>query len=253
MWHLVVLALTLAKPVFAQSASEPPARLTYLANEGVMLSSDRGRVLIDALFGNGLPDYTVVPRPTRDSLERAVGEYGGPALVLSTHAHRDHYDSAAVTRYLASNPDAVVIGPPGPPPRDTVPSADLGWVRVRPISVPHGPTHRPVRHTWYLVELGGTTALHLGDTSADPRSWSDLGLPAGGVDIALVPYWYALEDAAFQRLLEVIQARTIVVLHVSLGAARGDGDWPARLRDLQARYPRVRAPRQAGQAVDLAQ
>jgi hypothetical protein len=71
------------------------------------------------------------------------------------------------------------------------------------------------------------------------------------VDIALVPYWYALEDARFQRLLDVIHARTVVLLHVSPGAARGDGGWPARLRELQARFPQVRAPGQPGEVVEL--
>jgi L-ascorbate metabolism protein UlaG (beta-lactamase superfamily) len=245
------LPLLLAVAGAIQNPGPPPAvRLTYLANEGVMLSSPRGRVLIDALFGDGLPEYAVLPHPLRDSLERAAGDYGGPALVLSTHAHRDHYDSAAVGRYLASNPDAVVIGPPGVPPHDEVRAADLGWVRVRPIPVPHGPTLRPVKHTWYLIDLGGTTALHLGDTSADPKGWSHLELPARGVDIALVPYWYALEDASFQRLLDVIHARTVVLLHVSRGAGRGE--WPARFRELQARYPQVRAPWQPGEVVDPA-
>ena len=237
----------------AIQSPDPPAavRLTYLANEGVMLSSARGRVLIDALFGDGLPDYAVVPQPLRDSLERAAGDYGGPALVLSTHAHRDHHDSAAVARYVASNRDAVVLGPPGLPPHDAIPAADLDWVKVRSIRVPHGPTQRPVGHTWYLIDLGGTTALHLGDSSGDPKSWPDLGLPAGGVDIALVPYWYALDDTRFQRLLDVLHARTVVLLHVSLGAARGEGGWPARLRALQSRYPRVRAPARAGEVVEL--
>ena len=251
MWRLAVLAVAMATPVIAQSPDQSPARLTYLANEGVMLSSPQGRVLIDALFGDGLPDYAVVPHPMRDTLERAAGDYGGPALVLTTHAHRDHYDSAAVARYVASNADAVVVGPPRLPPHDDIRGPDLGWVKVRPIPVPHGPSQRPVGHTWYLVDLGGMLALHLGDTSADPTSWSGLELPAGGVDIALVPYWYALEDARFQRLLEVIQARTVVLLHVSVGAARGDAGWPARLHELQARYPQVRAPRQPGEGVDL--
>src|SRR6476659_4355570 len=96
----------LAAAVALAPTPDPPApvRLTYLANEGVVLSSPHGRVFIDAFFGDGLPDYAVVPPPSRDSLERAAGPYGGPVLLLSTHAHRDHYDSAAVARYLASNP-----------------------------------------------------------------------------------------------------------------------------------------------------
>jgi L-ascorbate metabolism protein UlaG (beta-lactamase superfamily) len=230
----------------------PQVQVTYLANEGVMLASSRGRVLIDALFGDGLPEYAVVPRPSRDSLERALGAYGGPALVLSTHAHRDHYDPAAVARYLASNPAAIAIGPPGTAPHGDVRAADLGWVRVRPVSVPHGPTRHPVGHTGYLVTLDGITVVHLGDTSGDPKAWPDLGLPEEGVDIALVPYWYALDDTRFRSLIEVVRARTVVLLHISLGASKGGDSWPARLRELRARYPQIRAPARPGEPVEPA-
>ena len=247
MVHLLAVVMLVQTPDPAG-----PVRLTYLANEGVVLSSRHGRVFIDAFFGDGLPDYSVVPHPARDSLERAAGPYDGPALVLTTHAHRDHYDSSAVARYLASNPDAIAMGPPGTSPHGDVRPTDLGWVQVRPIPIAHGPTIRPVGHTGYLVAVDGTTALHLGDSNSDPRSWPDLGLPVEGVDLALVPYWYALEDASFQRLLDVIHARTVVLLHVSLEAARGQGGWPARFRDLRARYPQVRAPRQPGGTVELA-
>jgi L-ascorbate metabolism protein UlaG (beta-lactamase superfamily) len=248
------LLLPLALGLLTASVDTPSVRVTYLANEGVMLTSARGRVLLDALFGDGLPEYPVVPRPSRDSLERGAAGYGGPALLLFTHAHRDHYDSTAVARYLASNPGAVAIGPPGSAPNGEVRAADFGWVRVRPVPVPHGPTVRPVGHTGWHVTLDGLTAVHLGDASGDPNSWPDLGLPDSGVDVALVPYWFALDEDRFRTLLEVVRARTVVLLHVSLDAAErggGNGGWPARLKELQARYPQVRAASGPGEIVEL--
>lgn len=243
------LLLTLTLGFLTAPADPPPVRVTYLANEGVMLTSARGRVFIDALFGEGLPEYAVVPRPSRDSLERAAGGYGGPGLLLFTHAHRDHYDSAAVARCLASNPGAVAIGPPGAAPHGEIRAADLGWAQARPVPVPHGPTIHPVGHTGWLVTIEGLTAVHLGDTSGDPRSWPDLNLPEAGVDVALVPYWLALDEGGFRALLEVVRARTVVLLHVGLAAA--EGDWPAQFKELQARYPQVRAPSRPGEIVDL--
>ena len=162
------------------------------------------------------------------------------------------HDSAAVVRYLASNPAAIAIGPPGTAPHGDVRATDLGWVRVRPVPVTHGPTGRPIGHTGYLVTLDGITAVHLGDISGDPKAWPDLGLPEEGVDIALVPYWYALDDARFRSLLEVVRARTVVLLHVSLGAANGGDPWSARLRELRARYPQILAPGRPGEPVELA-
>ena len=233
----------------AVSAQEPSIRITYLANEGVMLQGRGGRVLIDALFGEGLPEYAVVPESSRDSLERAVAQYGGPALVLTTHPHRDHFDSAAVARYLAANPRAVALPAP-----DTIARTGLGreldWVRVRRVAIPHGPTRRPVGHSAWLVTLDGVTALHIGDAGSEPGSWPPLGLGARGLDVALVPYWYALDEDSFHELFEVLRPRTVVLLHVPLAAESGaQSDLKEAKRELHRRYPQVRTPTTPGQIV----
>jgi L-ascorbate metabolism protein UlaG (beta-lactamase superfamily) len=229
-------------PAAPAGGAAPEPRVRYLANEGVLLEGSRGRVLIDALFGDGLPDYQVVPGPARDSLERAAGEYGGPAAVLVTHAHRDHFDPAAVERYRQSNPAAVVVGPPAP---GAIPAAvDLGWVRVQPLAIPHGHTMRPVGHAAYLVTLDGTTALHLGDTSSDPDTWRAAGVPAAGVDLALVPFWYALDEARFAEALAVLKARRVLLFH-----APRDGSDRERLRGVQERHSEVRGPLGVGETV----
>ncbi len=233
---------------FLRSALQPRTpRVRYLANEGVLLEGSGGRVLIDALFGDGLPEYSTVPLASRDSLERAVGPYGGPAVVLFTHAHRDHFDSAAVERYRRSNPAAVVIGPPVQGAAAAQP-ADLGWVRVRPLAIPHGPTRRPVGHAAWLVTLDGTTALHLGDTQSDPATWRAAGVPPAGVDLALVPYWYALEEGRLEAAMAVLKARRVVLFHTSLDAA--DRGWTETSRRLRERFAQVRTPVMPGESVD---
>lgn len=221
---------------FLRRSVAPSVRVTYLANEGVMLEGSRGRVLLDALFGDGLPDYAVVPKPSRDSLETAQAGYGGAALVLATHPHRDHYDSTAVARYLRHNPKAVALGPSGTGLRVPAP-VDLGWVSARPIAIPHGPTRRAVDHTAWLVTLDGTTALHIGDAGSDAKSWPSLGLGEKGLDFALVPYWYALDDARFRELLDVLRPRSVVLFHVPV---ESDDRWKTLSRELPGRYPQVR-------------
>jgi L-ascorbate metabolism protein UlaG (beta-lactamase superfamily) len=237
---------TTAARAESRSAATSP-RVRYLANEGVMLEGSGGRVLIDALFGEGLPEYATVPPASRDSLERGVGHYGGPAVVLVTHAHRDHFDSAAVARYRRHNPAAVVIGPPAPG-AAPAPPVDLGWVRVRSLAIPHGPTSRPVGHAAYLVTLDGTTALHLGDTQSDPATWRAAGVPERGVDLALVPYWYALEEGRLEAAMAVLRARTVVLFHAAL--EEGESGWAGVSRGLRERHPEVRAPLVPGEVVE---
>jgi L-ascorbate metabolism protein UlaG (beta-lactamase superfamily) len=232
----------------------PTIRLTYLANEGVALESGRGRVFIDALFGDGLPEYPAVPRPMRDSLERALGDFGGPTVVLTTHPHRDHFDSAAVQRYLRANPEAVAFGPAGTGLRSAIAPADLGWVRVLPLPIRHGATRRMVDHVAWVVTLEGVSALHIGDTGSDPATWPALGLPAGGVDLALLPYWYALDDSRFQAILRVARPREIVLLHTPVpqsGSPEATAEWDVQRRALLERYPRVRIPARPGEAMDV--
>lgn len=262
-WHLAIgfasliglptdgLAQTSHSPTEDRVPAPAAPALIYLANEGIMLRGSGGQVFIDAFFGDGLPDYPAVPQPLRDSLEQALTGFGGPALVLTTHAHRDHFDAGALARYLESNPAARALGPPdsgkGPVP------LDLGWVRVRPVALPHGHTMRPVGHTAWLVMLDGITALHIGDSDSDPASWPALGLPATGVDLALVPFWYAMDERRFTALLEVTRARAIILLHAPLGP-QGDrlrqfGGWEAWSRTLHQRYPQVRTPSRPGEEV----
>jgi L-ascorbate metabolism protein UlaG (beta-lactamase superfamily) len=254
----VMLALTAAAwPSLAGAQASPPTeaahapvlRLTYLANEGVMLEGRKGRVLIDALFGDGLPDYAVVPRAMRDSLEQARGSFGGPMIVATTHAHRDHYDAASVARYRENNPKSVLVGPPGSEGADQVEPVDLSWAQVRPLAIPHGGTVHPVGHVAYLVTLDGTTALHLGDTQSDPGTWAAAGVPAAGVDLALVPYWYALDQARFEALLGVLRAGTVVLVHTP---RQDDDQWAAARHKLLDRYPQVRVPRAPGDLIEVA-
>jgi L-ascorbate metabolism protein UlaG (beta-lactamase superfamily) len=260
----------LALLLLASLASQPDPRapsLTYLANEGVMLEGKGGRIFLDAFFGDGLPDYTVVPVALRDSLERGLEGFAGPAAALTTHPHRDHFDPAALARYLGSNAEALAVGPVGIgarldsaspglrvrtrelAPKGAEPATlDLGWARIQALAIPHGHTMRPVEHVAYLITVDGTTALHLGDTGSDPETWPRLGLPPGGVDVALVPFWYALDDERFASLLKVTKARTVVLLHLP---RMPDRSWKASARELRERYSQVEIPTRFGMTVSL--
>jgi L-ascorbate metabolism protein UlaG (beta-lactamase superfamily) len=260
-----MVLLLLAALALQPDQSRPT--LTYLANEGVVLEGEGGRIFLDAFFGDGLPDYPVVPAALRDSMERGLEGFAGPAAALTTHPHRDHFDPAALARYLGRNAEAVAVGPAGIAARldsvspglrarirELAPTSakpatlDIGWALIQALPIPHGHTMRPVEHVAYLVALDGITALHLGDTSSDPETWPGLGLPRTGVDLALVPFWYALDDARFASLLRVTRARTVVLLHLP---RRPDPGWEAAARDVRRRYPQVEIPTRFGMRVRL--
>ncbi len=112
----VALTALLAASTNVTAQDAPRGRdsllVTFLANEGVMLSAGGTSVLIDALFGEGLRGYGVVTPDTRALLERSAPPFDRVSAVLATHAHRDHFDAAPTWRHLQTNPRALFISTP---------------------------------------------------------------------------------------------------------------------------------------------
>jgi L-ascorbate metabolism protein UlaG (beta-lactamase superfamily) len=183
-------------------------------------------VAIDALFGNGLPDYPAVSRPVRDSLEGALGRFGEIDLVLVTHQHADHFDAAAVARHLRANPGAHLAAAPAivaalrsagwtVPTRTTVVAPSPSERRTL---VAHGIpleavglAHAGIDHLAWVVSLGGVRTLHAGDADPSP---ADLRLAAGqGVDLFLTPFWIALGAGGPERIAAT-RARQVAAFHI---------------------------------------
>ena len=65
----IVPLLVLAAPAAAIAEG---VELTYLGNEGFLIAAGETRVLVDALYGEGLRGYPVVPPAERRRLEEAA-------------------------------------------------------------------------------------------------------------------------------------------------------------------------------------
>ena len=245
-------------------------RLTYLANEGVMAELPSGRVFFDALFGSGLDGYYVVPPNVRDSLESAAGRFGGRAVLLFTHSHPDHFNANSTIRYLNANAQSTAIMPSdarsaatagGAPRERTIVAGapvdghrdhDLGWARVRALGMTHGGP-RP-EHAAYVVDVDGWSMLHIGDTGSEPQTWQAMGFPADGVDVALVPYWYMMDEALASQLVTHAKPKHIVVLHGPTPDAedpglRGLGGWAGFERRIMAAHRNAHVPGPDGETI----
>ena len=114
----VALACTSSAPQTPAPATMPPPDValgspptldvTFLANEGVLLSSGETRVVIDGLF-QPYETYTVMPAADRERLETNQPPFEGVDLVLVSHVHRDHFHAGSVARHLRQNPQATLV------------------------------------------------------------------------------------------------------------------------------------------------
>jgi L-ascorbate metabolism protein UlaG (beta-lactamase superfamily) len=227
----MLLLLTAGHPAHAPS-------VTYIANEGVMIAAPGTKVLIDALFGDGLPEYGAASPATRNALESGRAPFDGVDLVLATHIHRDHFDPGAVLRHLAANPRATFVSTAAAVARmretDSAAVRGLGarivgvdvsdgerrlvaragGARVFALGMPHGRRPDLPVNLGFLVEVVGCRFLHIGDTTIGPEELGRFGLAQPGIDVALLPDWYLLTPDLREAVRESVRPRHVVALHL---------------------------------------
>lgn len=202
MKNLTSITLLFAALSFGSAAAGPPAKVTYIANEGFLIEMGSRNILIDAIFDDRtIIAYVHVPDEKALSLMQASkAPFDEIDLVLVTHSHRDHFSAAPVLEHLKGNPSGVLIGPPQvvdalravePELEDvgmTVREIDLDLfesaelevdgIHVRAIRLRHSAhmetdeqtgeqvnRHAFVENLIYLVEFEGLKMLHVGDAT----------------------------------------------------------------------------------------
>jgi L-ascorbate metabolism protein UlaG (beta-lactamase superfamily) len=237
----VTLSLAPARPQGA--ATQDGVTITFLANEGVMLSSGSRKVLVDALFERYGDGFAVPADSTRAALTRAHAPFDSVALVLVTHRHGDHFHPAPVAAHLRANPRATLLtsrqvidslrqhAPARDLPasrlvaRTTAPGTRrrevVNGVAVELLGLPHTGRwrQRGVEHLGYVVELGGRRVLHVGDTDIGEGAFAPFRLDTSRIDVALLPSWMVTSREGREVIARWIRPRQVVAFHVGEGEA----------------------------------
>lgn len=256
----LVAALVLLAAVPSPAGEAGGVTVTYLANEGFLIEAGETRVLVDALFGDGLRGYPVVPAALREELENARGRFADVDLILASHEHGDHFDARAVARHLRASPRTVflsteeavadlrrelgdaaaklelVAAAPGPGRRAGL---ELPGISVEVLDLHHG--RLPVDNLGLVLRLGGLAVLHAGDTDATAADLEPYRELLAGVDVALVPSWL-LAQAAWREI-----GRHLVVMHLAAPDAPASwfgpsGSLAAAVAEIHAGLPEAWVP-----------
>ena len=236
---LLAAATILSRPG-SPIGSQDGVTITFLANEGVMLSSGTQKVLIDALFQKYQTGYAVPADSTRATLERARAPFDSVDVVLVTHRHGDHFHPASVAAHMRANPHAVLLTS-----RQVIdslrerydaagltdsrimsPTVAVGTRRrvvvngitIEVLGLPHvGRRHRRVQHWGYIVELGGRRVLHVGDAEVNEEALALFRLDTARIDVALLPHWDVVSRDGHRVIERWIRPRQVVAFHVGEG------------------------------------
>jgi L-ascorbate metabolism protein UlaG (beta-lactamase superfamily) len=228
--------------------------ITFLANEGVMLSSGTQKVLIDALFQKYETGYAVPADSTQAALAGARAPFDNVSLILVTHRHGDHFHPAPVIAHLRANSRATLLTssqvidslrsriPPDAGLERRILARTVGpgarrreaieGIAVQLLGLPHGGRrHRGVEHLGYIVELGGRRVLHVGDTDASEAVFAPFRLDTSRIDVALLPAWMVTSREGRRVIERWIRPRQVVAIHV------GDDDQHEVARAVESAIP----------------
>jgi L-ascorbate metabolism protein UlaG (beta-lactamase superfamily) len=248
---LVVTSLCAPDRVLTEKSPDPiPNKngrgilVTYIANEGVLISSGDKQVLIDGLHREYKPDYAFPPPDLLRSLESSASPYNKIDLILVTHIHGDHFHPLSVGLHLQTNPKARLVSSEQIAEAVKKDFSGFSTIESRVERVPHqwkrkvalnvsginlkglGLKHSGANFSWiqnlgYVVELDGKKFLHIGDADMTEENFSSLGLVEEKIDVAFIPYWYLLSSTGRAILQNHIRPKHVIAVHISPAEAAG--------------------------------
>lgn len=185
--------------------------LTFLGQSAVLLEAGGTHVLVDPFLGDN-PKATVSPDDV-------------PAdLILLTHGHGDHLGDTVAIAKRTGAPVVAIVEVANELAGEGIDVVDLnlggthefdgGWVRLVPAwhtgLTPNGTPHTP---GGLVINLGGKTIYHLGDTAL----FSDLALPSrrDPLDLALIPIGghYTMDRHDAVEAARLVGAPKVVPVH----------------------------------------
>ncbi len=220
------------------SLERKQVEVTYIANEGVLISYGEQQVLIDALHKPYQPAYLHTPPAVEANIMKKVPPFSSIDVYLVSHVHRDHFDAQTVAQFIDQHNDVQLFSSEQvldsvrtyqssastqanmmavPYEDDTSVTYEKMGITVIAGKVAHG---SPARFDWvqnlgHLIYMGGKSVLHIGDPGYGREDIEHLLKDHETVDLALIPSWFISSTEGRAVIDEVIRPKTLVVVHVT--------------------------------------
>jgi len=216
--------------------------ISYIANEGFMISSGEKQVLVDALFRNPF-GYLDTPERVFNRMLACNAPFDHIDLLLFSHAHRDHFEPQMTSRFLLAHPETVLIGnkiifdeikqeAAGSfdqvskqgnnlnPAWGTIVTYKINGINIKIFPVNHaGPGQEAYMTLAYLFDMDGIKVLHLGDI-APPSSiefFRKFGLEKEEIDIAFVDPFFLQSEEGREILKKYMHPEKLILMHMRPG------------------------------------
>ncbi len=196
---------------------EATLEITYIANEGVLISSCDKQVLIDGLHREYKRAYAFLPAGEREKIELAHAPFDEVDLILVSHVHFDHFHPESIGLHLMHNPEAMLVSS-----HQVVEAVEKNFndyaaiksrvtgatpllkerIAMKAAAIDfdvHGLGHGSGRHDsiqnlGHVIRMGGKKLRHLGDAAPSTEIFETFNLDEEGIDIAFIPSGFLNEE-----------------------------------------------------------
>jgi L-ascorbate metabolism protein UlaG (beta-lactamase superfamily) len=228
---LMLAVMNLIVPVHAQDS----INVTYIANDGFLISAGSENILIDALFNKSFDQYDVPSERLRTEIIEGKSSFDKIGLFLVTHKDGDHFYAPYIIDFLKSHRETQFVSSDqvnkkllsdssiktqlcnisaelGAQVDTTIAGVPLKIYRVRHSGDSTGTSSVNII---YLITLNKFKILHTGDGPIDfNRSYYDqFLLEKEKIDILFLNY-FAFSDKTKQFVLTALKPKYIIAMHI---------------------------------------
>lgn len=231
-YFMIILGIFSILPILAQSV-----KITYIANEGVMISAGDKQVLIDAIHKEYYPQYLATDATILKKMFAETPPFASVDIVLASHIHRDHFHGKTIADYLkkVNSADFFATAQVIDSVRLFLKDSDInekrlisaGYrtgeksvyekndIRITNFKIDHGSERFSwIENSGHLIEIEGKKILHIGDPAFGAKDIQAAGLVAEKIDVAILPYWFLINENGRSVIEQWIQPRQIVAAHI---------------------------------------
>jgi L-ascorbate metabolism protein UlaG (beta-lactamase superfamily) len=208
--------------------------ITYIANDGFLISCESGNILIDALFNTSFGEYDVPSEQLRKEITEGKSPFGKVNLYLVTHMRGDHFYAPYVIDFLKNHAETQFLSSDqvcqdlsreesiknqlncisievGGQADTTIQKIPIKIYRVKHL---HDDSGNIAINLAYLITLDNFKILHIGDAPIDSNiSYYDhFHLEKENIDILF--QGASISEVTKQFIQEVIRPKYIVAMHI---------------------------------------
>lgn len=241
--------------------------ITYISNEGFLLTSINHKILIDGLYSNGYGIFSVPPKEVPDKIMNTEAPFDNIEMLMLTHYHKDHCDPELINKYLSkyknvrfvSSEQSIVFidgncfGFIGKKKQfdimtpelnqsvsktvDNVPIKAFGLKHLSFYNKDSIDLEQTMFNVSFLFEMDGIRIFHSGDIEKDAfqnylknHKWTD------SVDIAFLYEGLLDSESGLDYVLNLLHPKYIVAMHVQPKEEEACVD---KIKKLKTRFPNI--------------